>query len=124
MSFETDLYAALSGNAPLAALVSDRIGPSHAAEGVAPPYVVYTPIYNEARYDLEGATGVSKVRLQVDCYSEDVDQAAAIALAVIEAIPETGWPLHRTGHADQDLGLEPGTRFFRRLVEFSLFHRG
>lgn len=127
MSFESDLYSALGGNATLSNLVGGRIVPSHAGQGTAAPYVVYTPIFNDARYDLDGDTGVAKVRLQVDCYAEDpegADQAAAIARAVIEALPETGWPLHRTAHSNQDLGLEAGTRLFRRLLEFSVFHRG
>jgi len=124
VSFETDFYAALSGAAGLGALVSDRIVPSHMSEGSASPYVVYTPIFDDTRYDLEGATNLRKVRLQVDCYADDPDEAMAVADAVIAAIPVTGWPLHRTAHSEQDLGLEPDTRLFRRMLEFSIFHRG
>lgn len=123
MSFESDLYAELIGDSGLTALVGQQIVPSDASEGAVPPFVIYTPIYNEARYDLDGDTGVSRVRLQIDCYAATQDDAAAIALAVIAAIPESGWPLHRTGHVNQDLGLEVGTRLFRRMVEFSIFHR-
>jgi hypothetical protein len=124
VSFETDLYAELSSDAPLVALVGNEIVPSHASQGVsAREFVVYTPIFNEAKYDLDGDTGAARVRLQVDCYSETQDGAAEIARAVIAAIPETGWPLHRTGHSNQDLGLESETRLFRRLVEFSIHHR-
>lgn len=125
MSFETDLYAALSGAAGLAALVGDAIIPSHENEG-APAnrkFVVYTPIFDDKRYDLDGPTSMSKVRLQVDCYAEDQDSAMAIADAVIAAIPVTGFPLHRTAHSEQDLGMEPDTRLFRRMLEFSIFHR-
>lgn len=122
MSFESDLYAELSGDAGLTALVSDRIYPSHASEGAEAPYVVYAPIFNEAIYALEGAGNMSKVRLQVDCYAEDPDEAASVARAVIAAIPESG-ALLRASHSNQDLGLEEGTRLFRRLLEFSIFHR-
>lgn len=123
MSFESDLYTVLSV-AAVTALVSDRIVPSHMSEGSLPPYIVYTPIFDDRRYDLDGETNLSKVRTQIDCYAEDPDTAASIAEAVIAAIPETGWPLHRTAHSEQDLGLEPDTRLFRRMLEFSIFHRG
>ena len=124
MSFETDLYAELSGDAGLGALVGERISPSHQSEGSVAPYVVYTPIFDDTRYDLDGDTDLRKVRLQVDCYADDPDEAMAIADAVIAAIPVTGFPLHRTAHSEQDLGLEPDTRLFRRMLEFSIFHRG
>ena len=123
MSFETDFYAAISVSA-VASLVGGRISPSHQSEGSVPPYVVYTPIFNETRYDLDGPLNARKVRVQVDCYAEDPDSVMAIAAAVVAAVPVTGWPLHRTAHTEQDLGLEPDTRLFRRMLEFSIFHRG
>lgn len=124
MTIESDFYSALIAHAALTALVGDEIVPSHASAGVeAREYVVYTPVFGEPRYDLDGDTGLTKVRLQVDCYSETADGAAAIARAVVGAVPQTGWPLHRTGHTEQDLGLEPETRLFRRLLEFSIFHK-
>ena len=129
MSFETDLYAVLSVDAGLVALVGDRIEPSHSGapipdvNGEIQPYVVYTPIFNEERYDLDGEGGLARVRLQVDCWAQHHDTAAEVARAVIAAIPVTGFPLHRTDHSNQDLGFEEGTRLYRRLIEFAVFHR-
>ena len=122
MSFESDIYSVLAV-AGVTSLVSDRIYPAHASEGTARPYVVYTPIFSEPIYHLDGSTNKhTRIRLQVDCYSEDVDQAAQIARAVIDAVPQSG-ALHRTAHNDQDLGLEEDTRLFRRLIEFTIFYR-
>lgn len=123
MSFESDFYAKLIAASGLTALVSEQIVPSDASQGASAPYVVYTPIFNDARYDLDGEGDMARVRVQVDCYAEKPDDAAAIALAVIAAIPQTGWPVHRAGHVNQDLGLEPGTRLYRRMVEMVVFHR-
>lgn len=123
MTFETDFYAVISVSA-VSSLVGGRIVPSHQSEGSASPYVVYTPIFNETRYSLDGPLDGRKVRVQVDCYAEDPDEAMAIAAAVVAAVPVTGWPLHRTAHTEQDLGLEPDTRLYRRMLEFSIFHRG
>lgn len=122
MSLETDFYAAISVSA-VSSLVGGRVTPSHMSEGALPPFVVYTPIFAEPRYDLEGQTTLTKGRIQVDCYAEDADTAMAIADAVIAAVPVTGWPLHRTGHTEQDLGMETDTRLFRRMLEFDIFHR-
>ena len=121
MSFESDLYAVLSGAAGLTALVGARIVPSHEPSPVA-PYVVYTPVFGGNLYVLSGASDMERVRVQVDCYAEDTDTAAAIALAVIAAIPQTG-SFCRTGHSNQDLGLEENTRLYRRMCEFSIFRR-
>jgi hypothetical protein len=121
MTFEADLYAALSGAAGLTALVENRIGPSHDQTPTA-PYVVYTPIFGESFYTLAGASSMTRVRLQVDCYADHPDTSAAIAEAVIDAIPQSG-ALHRASHSNQDLGMEEDTRLFRRMVEFSIFHR-
>jgi hypothetical protein len=121
VTFEADLYAALSGAAGLSALVGNRIGPSHEQTPTA-PYVVYTPIFGESFYTLSGASSMTRVRLQVDCYADHPDTSAAIAEAVIAAIPQSG-ALHRASHSNQDLGMEEDTRLFRRMVEFSLFHR-
>jgi hypothetical protein len=121
MTFESDLYAALSGAAGLTALVGTRISPSHEQTPTA-PYVVYTPIFGESFYTLAGASSMTRVRLQVDCYADHPDTSAAIAEAVISAIPQSG-ALHRASHSNQGLGMEEDTRLFRRLVEFSIFHR-
>lgn len=122
MSFESDLYAVLSGTAGLTALVSDRIVPSHAGDGTASPYVVYTLIFSDSFYSLGGASAMTRNRVQFDCYAEDQDSTMAIASALIAAVPETG-ALHRTSHSNQDLGMETDTRLYRRMVEMSIFHR-
>lgn len=123
MSLESDFYSALVGHSALTALVGQYIVPSHMAEESPAAYVVYNAITDEARYSLDGPEGLSKVRMQADCYAEDPDSAAAISRAVIAAVPTTGWPLHRTGHSNRDLGLEAGTGRYRRMVEFDLFHK-
>jgi hypothetical protein len=121
MTFESDLYAALAGSAGLSALVADRISPSHEQQPVA-PYVVYTPIFSDSLYSLAGASSMTRIRLQVDCYAEDADSAMAIASAVINAVPQSG-ALHRASHSNHDLGMETDTRLYRRMVEMSIFHR-
>jgi hypothetical protein len=122
MSLESDFYSVLSSASGLTTLVSDRIVPSHAGDGTSAPYVVYTTIFGEAIYSLSGAGEMSRVRMQVDCYAEDPDTAMAIALAVIDAVPETG-ALCRAAHSNQDLGMEADTRLYRRMVEMSIFRR-
>lgn len=122
MSLESDLYNHLISDATLTGFVGDRIWPSHASEGSASPFIVYNAVFHEGIYSLEGRANMSRARLQVDCYANDPDTAAEIAEAVIEAIPESG-AIHRAAHSNQDLGIEVGTRLFRRLLEFSIFHR-
>jgi hypothetical protein len=121
VSFESDFYSTIAV-AGVTTLVGTEIWPSHASEGASSPYITYTTVYDEPFYSIDGESNVTRVRVQVDCYSEDVDQAASISRAVINSIPESG-TLCRVRHTNQDMGLETETRLFRRMVEFTIFYR-
>lgn len=122
MTFEADFYSTLSGHAGLTAIVSNRIVPAHEDQPAA-PYVVYTVIFTDTFYTLAGSSSTTRARVQVDCYANDYDTTVASAAAVIAAIPQSGTPICRAAHYEQDLGIEPSTRLYRRLLEFSIFHR-
>lgn len=123
-AWEIDFYEALMSDAALVALVGEEIYPVVALGKATPPYVVYGRIETGRRYSLDGFdTELERIRAEVNVYAERPDDAAAVARAVIVAVPTSGWPLHRTGHSNQDLGLEPATKLYRRMVELSIFHR-
>lgn len=123
-AWEIDFYGALTADANLIALVGEEIYPVVSIGAAVPPYVVYGRSGTDRRYSLDGFdTTLEKVLAEVLCCAETVDSAAALARALIEAVPTTGWPLHRTGHENQDLGLDPATRLYRRRVTLSIFHR-
>lgn len=121
MTFESDVYAAMIASSELTALIGDRLTPSHHSHGTQAPYAVYTTIFADGAYDLDGPTGLERVRLQVDCYAETADEARLVAEAVVASIPEEGWPVH--GNCINNADFESELGLYRRVVEFRLFHR-
>lgn len=123
MSFETEWYSMLNV-AGVTALVGDRIIPVHEAEGTSAPYVAWQRIATNPANVLEGTTPLSnRVRVQVDCYAEDFDSSIELAAAVRAAVPGYGGTLHGLCINEFDLGFEVQARLFRRVLEFSMFHR-
>lgn len=81
------VFALLSVHAPLVALVGDRIYPLVAPQNAPAPRVVFTVVDDVGVTSLQGFTsGLSIVRLQVDAYSRDYDEAQAVADAVDDVL--------------------------------------
>lgn len=126
MSFESDLYTVLAGYSGLTSLVpADRIQQGFAADGISPPYVMCTRIFSEPQSSLEGYTSaLEKIRLQVDCYAESFDSVIAIARQVRNAIDATDGVNNIRGVCINEMDFfEDDPRLFRRMLEFSVFHR-
>ena len=86
MSIESTLYAALSGDDGVAALVSTRIYPQIAPDSAAVPYITYQVVATTAHNILNGAPGTERKVIQVNCVSNTYTQAKSIAAAVKAAI--------------------------------------
>lgn len=125
MSFESEWYGLLIAAQPLTAIVPEiKMTPVHFTEGVQPPYMTWQRIFTEPRNSLEGnESGANRIRLQVDCYAADFDTVMDMATALRAAVPASGGTLHGICINEFDSGLEEQTRLFRRVVEFSLFHK-
>lgn len=77
------VYALLSASSALAALVSDRIYPGQAKQGAAAPRVVFLPVSEVPQNSLQGYTsGLTKARVQIDCYARTYEGANDVANAV------------------------------------------
>lgn len=92
MSAEDIVYAALSGDAGVAALVSGRVSPDKLPQGEPLPAIVYARTDTEYIRTIHSAAAAgSNVTLEVWCMADDrpgaeaVADAAEIALAASEA---------------------------------------
>jgi phage tail protein X len=83
---ESKVYAALSGNAALAALVSTRIYPLQFPQGVTVPALTYERISTERQYSLTGYSGIEQVGLQVMVLASTYAQARQVSDAVVSAM--------------------------------------
>jgi hypothetical protein len=87
MTFEEQLYAYLSADTDLTALVGKRIYP----EGEVPqkpgkPYCVYSRVFSDRLYSHQGFSGLEDVSLQVNCYSETALQARQVSIRLTAAM--------------------------------------
>lgn len=83
---EDDLFAALSANTALAAIVATRIYPIILKEGSTFPALTYQRISSPAEHSLQGRSGLSTVRLQITCWADSFSAVASLKAAVREAI--------------------------------------
>lgn len=71
MSFESNLYSALSGEATITALVSTRIYPNKLSVGVTFPAVVYDVTSDVPITDMDGHDGYDKIRVGITAWARD-----------------------------------------------------
>lgn len=91
MSAETQLYAILSADAPLGALVGARIYPDLIPEQVAAPYVGYERTSSTPAATLEGTVLAERVDILIACWANTRRQANQIADAARAALAGTAW---------------------------------
>lgn len=113
MSIDTDVYAVMSGHAPLTALLGSganfRMFPSVIAQGVAMPAGAYA-LRTEPVGTVDGLVVAYQTRVTVQCWAEGIAQAKQIADAVVGAFSAVVVPLQtRDGTFDAEIGLHVET---------------
>ena len=81
----------LSADSNVTALVSTRIFPDLAPRGALAPYVVYKLVGGNADTRIDGGRSFENLRVQVDCYAKEKDDAIALGLLCATAIETHGW---------------------------------
>lgn len=76
----------LADGAISAATGGARIYPVKLPQGVTAASIVVTQVSDIGDHHNEGASGLARPRIQIDCYAPDFDVARALALAVKERI--------------------------------------
>jgi hypothetical protein len=91
MSIETDLYTTLSNDAGVTALVSTRIYPSLAPEGVTHPYITYQVITGTRLSTITGVGDATRKRIQMSCHANTYSVAKSVSAAVEAALEGDGY---------------------------------
>lgn len=79
---EAAFIALLLADAPIAAIVGDRVYPGRRLQGSAFPSIVSTRISGQPLYVDEGRAGLLNARMQVDCWAQTYTDAKTLARAV------------------------------------------
>lgn len=125
MSVEESIFATLSGNAALGALVGDRIYPGLAVlpGDASKPYVVWEMLPMPTSPTHGEAVGVNRLRLfQFSCFAPTYAGAVAISAAVEAALD--GVAIGTSGNAtlqdDRDLGHDAAANLYGRSLDFMI----
>lgn len=86
MSAETDIYAALAGDAALAALVNGRVYPDTIPEECPLPAIAFIRSGGEKFYGLDNSLHAERVRMRIVCWAETRTAANEVGDAVTEAL--------------------------------------
>lgn len=76
------LKSYLLGDSAVAAIAGSRMYHVIASQGVTQPHIVFNRISGQGDHHMQGPSGLNRPRLQIDCWAQDADTAAALALAV------------------------------------------
>ena len=85
MGLIEDFYTRLTTYPGLTALISDRIWPVEAEQGVKEPYCVYEQVSGGRRYSHGGYSNLQRPRMQVSCYADTYEMAKDIAISYVSA---------------------------------------
>ena len=116
MSIETDLYATLSNDAGVSALVGTRIYPSLAPESAALPRIDYQNVAGSRINTLPGVSDMIRKRIQINCNANTYAGSKDLAAAVIAALEGGGYL-----ELEYDL-YDAGTQIFTAIVDWSFLN--
>ena len=117
MSFDSDFKAHLQGG--IASLVNDRIHPIVRHAGSALPAVSYQIITEQPQNSIDGFTsGITKYRLQVDCWATTYDGMTALKVAVQNRMNTATAAFTSVLEFGQDV-YDDETKLFRSILDFS-----
>lgn len=122
------LFAILTADTAVAALVVARIYPVTAPQNVTKPYAVYQRIGGIRNRSLDGPDGLARPRYQIDAWSLDIDEARAIAAAIRRAIDgfrgqSAGLTIGEILMDDEPFeDFEPDTLLYRVSADYIVWH--
>lgn len=86
MSLANSIYATLSANAPLVALVGKRIYLGNGPDNPVAPYIIWQGIGADPGQVHTGATGATERLMQFACFAETPEGAIAVRDALVAAL--------------------------------------
>lgn len=117
---EIAVRAHLIADPAVSALVGTRIYPEIMPQGVQYPAVRYQLIDTPRTYAKGGYAGMSRPRLQIDCWSPSYLEAKRLAAAIRAAMERYPYAVCEN-EADMSEGnVEPP--LYRRMLEFRIWH--
>lgn len=118
---EQRLYAHLSANADLSALVASRIYPLVIPQGASLPALVYQRISGVPANHAGRVPTLESARVQINCYAQRYGQVKDLRDAVIAALEQPSAYFQCTRLAERDL-YDDEDRTYALALDFSFWH--
>ena len=132
MSLSQSIYARVTSDSPLTALIGTRITPGEPIQGDGYPYVVYNVIDKDPTVHLTGDNLEDRTLVQFDIVSDDYDEVRDTVRAL--RVRLGGWSAtgegdrtikgaHLTGERDQHERAKDGSDalLYRSSVDFAIW---
>lgn len=111
------VYPALSGHAPLAAIVGPRIYRDYAGNAPAAPYVVWSVLATVPSRQIAGRPPADRYSVSVDVFSRTPQQSDQLLVAARDAMEGIG----DLSSGPQSLGYDPETQLWRYTFTVDVF---
>lgn len=109
----------LLADSGVTALIGTRLYPERFPAGATLPVVTYQRVFGAEEINHDGASGLARARLQLDCWAESYGGAVALGKAITDALRD--YPDARIVNV-MDLP-EPEVALRRRMVEVSAWYQ-
>jgi hypothetical protein len=121
MSYQSDTYTALTGNATIAGIVATRIFPEVADGSAAAPYIVYQTITTSGETTHDGVRNIEFPLIQFSCWATSKGGAIALASAVNTVLD--GNTISGSSNVSfqfsNQIGIyDPDTKLFGEILEY------
>lgn len=121
MSIESDIYTALTGYAPLTALVGTKIYAVRLPQAPSYPNILYRRINTDFNMTLDGPNALRNPTFQFDVRATTFDAVLSIIDAVEDAMLAAGtFSVSIDNRVDMDFEDPIGT--FRSVIDFSVWY--
>lgn len=133
MTIHAAVYSILTADTGVTDLVSTRIYPIIAPESASMPYITVQRIDSQHEHFMLGSSGMTRQRVQIDCWSDSMLSASNVAEAVRESLDSYrgtvgSLDIRRASLESEDDEYEPPSDdsedgAFRVSLDFVIWHR-
>jgi len=122
MSYQSDIYTALTGNAPLAAVVSTRIFPDIADQTTVAPYIVYYISSTSGETTHDGERTIEFPQITFTVWAKTKAQAISTSVlldSILDGNTLAGTSEISMIFSNRSGTYDPATKLFGEILEYS-----
>ena len=116
MAIESELRTQILSSSEVTDIIGTELYPSVKPQNVKPPYAIYHIISDNDTQCMSGAITMSKVRVQIDCYSYKYSEVIQLRQAVKDSV--IGFKASNSFNSYD--GYDDETEFYKKILDFKI----